>query len=488
MLRADSALLHLAAAVHYIDAAIISEDLMGAIESWNPAAERMFGFGTHEVIGQPLRIILPADRQSEHERLRARFRKGEVVDNFETVRQRRDGTTFPVALTISPIRDEDGTIIGAANIVRDITERKRNEHEALLLSSVVASSNDAIISKDLNGVVTSWNQAAERLFGFTAAEAIGKTLTALIIPSERRSEEDEVLARIRAGRSIHHFETVRQRKDRSRLEVSLTVSPVKNRLGEIIGASKIARDMSERNRLIRELEQASRMKDEFLATLSHELRTPLNAIMGYARILKERVDDERTRRAAEVIERNGHMLAQLVGDVLDMSAVAAGKTRLKIQSVDLVAVLDEALAVVGPAAAAKHLTLAREFETPTCEISGDPRRLQQVFWNLLANAVKFTPKGGSVRVHMARDPDAVTVMVADTGVGIDPAFLPKVFQRFSQADSGAARAYGGIGLGLSLVRHFVELHGGIARAHSDGLNRGATFEIVLPCRSTSLDA
>ena len=346
------------------------------------------------------------------------------------------------------------------------------------LAAIVDSSDDAIVSKDLNGVVQSWNHAAERLFGYTAEEAIGRSVLDLIIPDDRKDEEFEVLSRIRAGLTVDHYETVRHRKDGSELEISLTVSPIKDPAGKIIGASKIARDITERNRLQRELEQANRAKDEFLATLSHELRTPLNAVLGYAQILKGRIEEPQSRRAAEIIERNALALTQLVADVLDLSAIAAGKTRLDLAPCDLVKIVDESLAVVAPTAEAKDVALVPDVPSEPVEIFGDAHRLQQVFWNILLNAVKFTPSGGRVTAVLVTRPHEVAVTVIDTGIGIDADFLPLVFQRFSQA----ARHHGGIGIGLALVRHLVELHGGRVSAHSEGPGQGATFEVVLPRR------
>jgi PAS domain S-box-containing protein len=358
-----------------------------------------------------------------------------------------------------------------------------SEQDAFLLAAIVASSDDAIVSKDLNGVIRSWNKAAENMFGYTAEEAIGRPIADLIVPDDRQAEEAEVLSRIRTGLSVERYETVRRRKDGSTLDVSLTVSPIRNRLGQVIGASKIARDITERKRLFSELERANRMKDEFLATLSHELRTPLNAMLGYTRVLKERATDEQMQRAAEVIERNSQTLAQMVSDILDVSAVAAGKIRLEIEVCDLLDVVDAAIAVVQTAADAKGVTLVRDVPSEPVELQADPRRLQQVLWNLLSNAVKFTPGGGTVTIRVAVKAANVVVTVTDTGIGIEPTFLPLVFKRFSQANERATRESGGIGLGLALVRHFLELHGGTVRAQSEGLDRGATFEVILPRRA-----
>jgi PAS domain S-box-containing protein len=351
---------------------------------------------------------------------------------------------------------------------------------ATRLAAIVESSDDAIVSKDLNGIVQTWNPAAERMLGYTAAEMIGQSIRR-IIPPDRQNEEDDVLARIRRGETIDHYQTVRTRKDGGLVEISLTVSPVRGPDGEIIGASKIARDITEQNRVLRALEAANRSKEEFLANLSHELRTPLNAILGYARILQTPgIDPESKRRAAEVIERNGKALAQLVSDVLDISRIAAGKTRLHRRPSDIVAVLDAALDVVRPAADAKGVSLERDVLGDTAIVVIDPDRVQQILWNLLANAVKFTPRGGRVVSHLRINAAELVIAIADTGMGIEPSVLPYIFQRFRQGENRASPDQGGLGLGLALVRHFVELHGGRVTASSEGPGQGSTFVVTLP--------
>ena len=279
---------------------------------------------------------------------------------------------------------------------------------AARLGAIVASSDDAIISKTLDGVVTSWNQAAERMFGWTEAEAVGQRIT-LIIPEERLSEEDDVLARLRRGERINHFETVRRTKDGRLLDVSLTVSPVRNAAGDVVGASKIARDISDRRAFERirqvllereqearaEAEALSRSKDQFLATLSHELRTPLNAIYGWARMLDAgQLDAKSTRHATQAILRNAAVQVQLIEDLFDVSRVITGKMRLDVQPLNVSAVLEAALDTVRPAATSKRIRLESALDPRAGPIMGDPGRLQQVAWNLLMNAVKFTPNGG----------------------------------------------------------------------------------------------
>jgi PAS domain S-box-containing protein len=367
------------------------------------------------------------------------------------------------------------------------------------LAAIIASSEDAIVSKTLQGVVTSWNRAAERLFGYTAAEAVGQHIT-LIIPPERWGEETEVLARLRCGETIEHFDTVRRAKDGRTLHVSLTISPIRDRTGRIIGASKIARDVSDRKRVEHELdeyvvkletaraeaERASRLKDEFLATLSHELRTPLNAVYGWARLLRAgHVTGDDAIKALDVIMRNVQVQMQLIDDLLETSRIVTGKMRLDVRPVDLRGVIESALDAVRPAADAKGIRLQTVLDPRAIGVLGDSDRLQQVMWNLLNNSVKFTPPGGSIWVQLQGGTSEVEIIVRDTGQGISPETLPHVFERFRQGDSTSTRAHGGLGLGLALVRHLVEAHGGTVAAESPGQGQGSTFTIRLP-RTMSL--
>jgi PAS domain S-box-containing protein len=383
---------------------------------------------------------------------------------------------------------------GLAVYFRDIAPQKAAEIASSRLAAIVASSDDAIVSKDLNGNITTWNPAAERMFGYTSAEAVGQNIT-LIIPPERRHEEDTVLARIRAGQSVDHFETVRVRKDGQTVDVSLTISPVRGAGNEVIGASKIARDITARKAIERErgellareraaraeAETANRAKDDFLTTLSHELRTPLNAVYGWAAILKTGQVDEATRaKAIDTIMRNANSQVQLIDDLLDIGRISSGKLRLELQRVELTSVIEAALEAVRPAALAKSIDLETDLDSRSGPITGDPNRLQQVVWNLLSNAVKFTPQGGHVEVHLRKASPHVEIVVRDTGSGITPEFLPHVFERFRQGDSSSTRVHTGIGLGLTLVKQLVELHGGTVTAESAGPGQGATFTVRLP--------
>jgi PAS domain S-box-containing protein len=372
-------------------------------------------------------------------------------------------------------------------------ELKPDETDALL-AAIVDSSDDAIVSKTLEGIITSWNRGAERMFGYGAAEAIGNNIR-LIVPPERQAEEDNVLKHTRRGERIEHFETVRQAKDGRKVDVSLTVSPVKDAQGRIIGASKVARDISQRKRdeLERErltareqaalkiAEEANRLKDDFLATVSHELRNPLNSIVGWVGLLRAGNLDEKMRaRAIEAITQGAQAQDRIIKDLLDVSRIVSGRLHLDLRPLQLAEVLEGAIETIRPAAAVKQIGLQAEFDPGVGSTAGDPDRLRQIFWNLLSNAVKFTPGNGRIQVRLRRINSHLEVNVNDSGIGIEPEFLPYLFDRFRQGDSGTDRQSPGLGLGLAIVRHLVELHGGTVRAQSNGTGQGASFTVRLP--------
>jgi PAS domain S-box-containing protein len=754
---------YLAAIVESSDDAILSKDLNGIIQSCNAAGERMFGYPAGDLIGQSVRILIPPDRQHEEDDILEHIRAGERIEHFETIRLRKDGRAIDISLTVSPVRDNTGRIIGASKIARDITEQKRTGAARSYLAAIVESSEDAILSKNLDGIVQSCNARAEELFGYTAAELVNQSIRVLI-PPDRQGEEDEILARIRRGERIEHFETVRLAKDGRPLEVSLSISPIRDSEGRIIGVAKLARDITEQKRIARELdaqrewfrvtlgsigdgviasdpdgrvtymnepaqrltgwttneaigqplaevfniinektrkpvehpaelvlrtghtvglanhtlliarngverpiadsaapirgaddriigvvlvfrdvtearraeealaeqhewfettlesigdgviatdvnghvvfmnpiaehltgwrlaeargrsctgvfnivnentrrtvqspvrrvlaegvivglsnhtvliaadgterpiddsgapirsrdgrivgavlvfrdvserrrgeferrdaalererlleaeraaradaERANRVKDEFVAMVSHELRTPLNAILGWTQLMVEPgIGADVITRGLGVIRRNTRLQAQLISDLLDMSRILAGKLRLEIAQVDLASVVTDAIDTVQHNADDKRIAITRELDNAAGLIAGDAGRVQQIVWNLLSNAIKFTPEGGHVTVRLRKRGGDAEISVADSGVGIRPEFLPQIFNRFQQADQSITRRFGGLGLGLSIVKHLAELHGGTVRADSAGIGQGATFTVVLP--------
>ena len=357
---------------------------------------------------------------------------------------------------------------------------------AHLLSAIVDSSDDAIVSKNLDGIVTSWNRGAERIFGYTESEMIGQPILK-VIPEDRRDEEKMILQRIREGGRVDHFDTKRRRKDGTLIDISLTISPVRNDAGVIVGASKIARDITAQKKAVMTLAEANaetlrqnRMKDEFLSTLSHELRTPLQSIMGWLQLLQEGADGEELAQGLEVISRSATALQQIIEDLLDMNRILSGKVRLEVQPLRLGEILQAAVETVCPAAQAKGITLRAVLDPLSSTVAGDAQRLQQVFWNLLTNAIKFTSRGGNVEVLLRRVHSHCEVSITDTGIGISAEFLPYVFDRFQQADASTTRTHAGLGLGLAIVKHLVELHGGTVEAVSPGVGRGTSMMVKIP--------
>src|SRR5688572_1027157 len=495
--KAERDQLFLSATVSSADDAIISKDLEGVVTSWNKAAETLFGYTAEEMIGQPISMLIPFDHLNEEPQILSRIRRGDRIAHYETQRVRKDGRAIHVALTVSPIRDRFGHVIGASKIVRDISERERwMEAQAAesFLGALVESADDAIISKTLDGVVTSWNSAAEKLYGYSAEEMIGKPV-AILIPQDHPNEEPHILERIRRGERIARYETRRVKKDGTLIDVSLTISPIKDNLGRIIGASKIARDITEQKRAVirerealrqaqlarRQAEDANRTKDEFIATVSHELRTPMTAIVGWSRLLMSgQLRPELQERAIETIDRNARSQAQLIEDLLDISRIVSGKLRVDFKPVDLSAVVLAAVEAVRPTAEAKRIRVQTLLDFDTSPILGDSERLQQVVWNLLSNAIRFTDQRGAVKVELRRVDSQVELRVSDSGIGINPEFLPHIFERFTQADSSITRTQGGLGMGLAIVKSLVELHGGVVSAESAGEGQGSVFTIKLP--------
>ena len=518
--------------------AIITKDLNGIVTTWNAAAERLFGYSAEEMIGQPIRRLIPPERQSEEDAILARLRVGERIDHFETIRIAKDGRRLNISLTISPVRDAAGRIIGASKIARDVTDVRNAEAERVRLIEENAAVTEAlnnvgtIVASDLDrdsvvqavtDVATELTTAAFGAFFYNVSNDAGESFMLYTISGVSRDAFDqfpmprntEVFEPTFKGLGVvrspdikkdsryghnppHHGMPPGHLPVRSYLAV-----PVKARNGSVIGGlffghpevgrfsehherlavgvaswASVALENARMYSLVRE---ANRLKDEFLASLSHELRTPLNAVLGYARMLRAGVvNADRQTRAIETIERNATSLTQIVEDVLDISRIISGKIRLNVQPVDFPQIVQSAVDAVTPAADAKGVRLEVVLDPQASPVSGDPERLQQILWNLLSNAVKFTGRGGRVQARLARVNSHVEVAVADTGVGIEQKFLPHVFERFRQADASITREHGGLGLGLSIARQLAEMHGGTIEAASGGRGQGATFTLKVP--------
>jgi PAS domain S-box-containing protein len=487
---------------------VVSTDEQGCVTTWNKNFLNIWGLSEELVSLRDIQKIREFIAQQLKDSGRYLARIAEIEASKEKSFDLLELIDGRLVERYSERISAGGKAAGRVWSFRIVAERQHSDLVARRLAAIVDSSDDAIIGKDLNGIITSWNKGAERMFGYSAEEMIGTSIMRLI-PPERQGEEDKILSRIKRGERYDHFDTIRVTKDGRQRHVSLTISPIKDANGYVVGASKIARDITERKLAEKALEEArktaeavnaerkrlleseraarseaervNRMKDEFLATLSHELRTPLNAVLGWATTL--RMGSPRTQELAqglEAIERNARIQAQIINDLLDMSSIISGKVRLDVQRIDLPTILTEAIETVRSAASAKGVRLQTVIDPLNAPVSGDPNRLQQIFWNLLNNAIKFTPKGGRVQVLLERVESHVEISIIDTGEGIAPEFLPYIFDRFEQADSSTTRRHSGLGLGLAIVKDLVELHGGGVHAKSGGVGKGATFITSLP--------
>ena len=557
----ERASLHLAAIVEFSEDAIVGKTLDGIVTSWNAAAERLFGWTAPEMIGQPILKIIPEHLQHEESIILGKLRAGERIQRYETVRQHKSGQRLEVSLTVSPVRDRGGAIVGAAKIAHDITARRRAEHKAeqearawetlsrvgqvvaaqLELERIVQAVTDA--AREISGAefgaffynVASEGQESYSLYSLSGAprEAFARfampRATGVFGPTYRGESivrSDDIRADPRYGKMApYHGMPPGHPPVRSYLGV-----PVISHTGVVIGGlflghpepgvftersehlvaaiasqaaiaidnaklfeelrtreAELHRLASEREQFLEseraarsEAERLSHMKDEFLATLSHELRTPLNAIQGWNTVLMQTARSNEDAQALQTIDRNVRAQARIIDDLLDMSRIVSGKIHLEVQPLHLHDVIEAALDAVRQSAEARKIRLHTLLDSSIGLVRGDANRLQQVLWNLLSNAVKFTPAGGRISVVLERVNSHVEIVVEDTGAGIRAEFLPFVFDRFRQADSTITRRHRGLGIGLSIVKNLVEMHGGSVRVKSPGENQGSTFIVALP--------
>lgn len=671
----------LLAIINSSDDAIISKNLQGIVTSWNAGAERIFGYTAEEMVGNSITLLIPPERQAEEPEILQKLQRGERVEHFDTQRVRKDGERVEVALSISPVRNDAGVIIGASKIARDITLRKRREEQLAaqkakletlnrlsmaltaeldleklvqavtdagremsgatfgaffynmirkgeeeymlytlsgapreafekfdmprntpifaptfagkctvrlgnvrkdarygqvpphhgmpaghlpvtsylavpvtsisgevigglfyghpepdvfteesekfvetiaaqaavamdnarlyadlqqklkeqqemqkalreseeMSSNVLNSSGDCIKVLDLDGKLISMNPTGLTLFELDDLEGVIGASWAGLWPEEMRPALVGAMHAAALG-GTGRFQGLCKTAKGVPKWWDVIVSPLRDAEGKVVRLTATSRDISEQRKSAEEArsaaaeaEKQSRMKDEFLATLSHELRTPLQSILGWTQLLLfEDCDAAEVRLGIEVIDRNANAQTRIIEDLLDMSRILSGKVRLDVQRVDLAAVIEAAVETVRPAAQAREIRLQAILDPLAKPVSGDPNRLQQIFWNLLSNAIKFTPSGGKVQILLERVNSHLEVSVTDSGMGISADFLPYVFERFRQADSTSTRRHGGLGLGLAIVKHLTELHGGSVRAKSPGENKGTTFTVLLP--------
>jgi PAS domain S-box-containing protein len=473
----------LAAIVDSSDDAIISKDLTGIVQTWNAAATRIFGYTAEEMIGESIRKLIPSELQSEEDEVLRKLCAGERIDHYETERLNKDGSRRYVSLTISPLRDVSGKVIGASKIARDISERRASARARFHLAAIVDSSDDAIVSKDLDGIIQSWNHAAEALFGWKPEEIIGRSVLELI-PEELQSEEPEILAKLRAGTRIEHYETTRLHKNGDRLDVSLTISPIKDPEGRVIGASKIARDIFENKRMQQTIIDSEKLAatGRMAAAIAHEINNPLEAVTNLAYLLS----------MDETLNDTARSYAQLMLDEISRAAhitkqtLAFYRDSTRPEPADLAKLMDNVLQLNAPRLKKHSIEVEVNYEnTPT--VFSFASELRQVFANMIQNAIDAIGSDGKICIHIGPEPATkqdsprVRVTIADNGPGIPKVLRHRLFQPFF-----TTKGSGGNGLGLWVSHGIVTKHRGVMRLRSrTGPDSGTTFSILLPVAGIS---
>ncbi|MFT3885723.1 MAG: PAS domain S-box protein [Flavobacteriales bacterium] len=459
---------------------------------WVWENERMYGiFGRRPEEG-PLttaqllaEVLDPADAEALRADLLGSLSTKGTVGHACRIRRLDNGEQRTVEFSYLLQEDDNGCPLRVVGVMADTTERQRTLKAAQHQAAIVESSSDAIVSKDLNGTILSWNRGAQNMFGYTAEEIVGRPVT-MLFPPGLENEELAIVERIRNGERVEHYETIRMRKDGSLLNVSLSISPIKDERGHVVGASKIARDITEQKRLEEALQRSNRHKDHFLATLAHELRNPLAPLCnGLEVLLAEPGEEELRNRTHAMMQRQMDHLVRLVDDLMDVSRISRGKVHLVREPVDVGTIVHTAVEACDALITGHGHDLHVRVE-PGLRVRGDTARLTQVVVNLLTNAAKYTPAKGRIDLTVERADTNAVIRVADNGIGIPADAMDRVFDMFAQvAPEEQTRTGGGLGIGLHIVRQLVGMHGGTVNGSSPGLGQGSTFTIELPLIPTA---
>ena len=468
---------HLAAIVDGSDDAIISKRLDGTIMSWNAAATRVFGYQPAEIIGKSILTLIPPELQHEEAEILRKIRAGERIDHYETVRMRKNGERFPISVTISPVRDETGKVVAASKIAHDISHRRKTEEGLLRLAALVDSADDAIISKNLNGIVQTWNRAAQRIFGYMPEEMIGQPILKLI-PEHLHYEEEEILSKLRAGIRIEHYETTRKRKNGELFPVSVTISPIIDSSGTVIGASKIARDMSDKKRVEQLLIQSEKLAatGRMAAAIAHEINNPLESVVNVIFLARQNSSpDTRVHQllitAEQELERVSHLARQTLGYYKDTGA----PTLVHIHDL-----LQNVLSVYNSKILSAGISVDSRFNDMQ-KISVSKGEMLQVFSNIIANAIDAMKQGGALTITtrnlLSSSVEGLEIQIRDTGIGIEQENLSRVFEPFF-----TTKGILGTGIGLWVAKQLVTRRGGqISIASStDQKDSGTTVAIFIP--------
>lgn len=515
----------LAAIVDSSDDAIIGESLSGIITSWNAGATRIFGYEASEAIGRRISFLAWPGEEGRIEALLEQLRRGERIDHFEVVRKDKSGRRIILSLSLSPIVDARGTIIGIAKIARDITERKvaeetiaenklrlrtLTEQEASARAEMLAerrfrelieNAPDAILQVDATGAIVIANRTAETVFGYTREELMGNSVDVLVPEANRAGHAEYRKAFAAAGIARpmgQGLNLYARRKDGTQFPVEISLSPVKTESG--VNVTAVIRDVTERKQVEhrvralqesymaelevrqREAERLNRLKSEFMASISHELRTPLHTIIGFAELLGEEAEGslgEKQRRFLRHIQDDSEHLLGLINDVLDLSRIEAGGLNLHPESLSLQKIVSEAVNSIRLYAESRSVAV-RERGNLDIRVMADPVRLRQILYNLLSNGAKFTEAGGEVCVDAVVEGSSVKITVEDTGLGIPPEECTRIFDKFYQVGFTPVGVREGTGLGLAICKQLVEMQGGKIWVESEP-KKGSRFHFTLPC-------
>ena len=466
------------------DYAIFMMDTAGRVTNWNSGAEHILGYSEEEIIGREASKFFTAEDRSKNipsKELNTAATTGRSEDERWHVRS--NGSRFWASGIVTAVRDDRENLIGFSKVMRDMTERNRLTEER---DRFFALSMDMLTIVHLNGQFQRVNPAFQRALGFSEEELLTMSIFELVHAEDRARTQNEYKL-LAEGRPTRSMENRLRCKDHTYRWVAWSYFPVPED-GLAFG---VGRDTTELRRIhdvlrhrAEELEDANRVKDEFLATMSHELRTPLTSILGWSRLLgSNKLNDKERERAIHVIQRNAEAQSKLIEDLLDVSRIITGKLKIEFQPVSFATVTDSAVNSLRPTVDARQLQLETTIDPTAGPILGDPARLQQIVTNLVSNAIKFTPSGGKIEVRLQRTDSRVRFEVKDTGIGIAPENLPHIFERFRQVDSSNIRSHGGLGLGLAIVDYLVRQQAGIVSAKSDGVGKGSTFIVEFPLTS-----
>jgi PAS domain S-box-containing protein len=486
----------LASIVESSEVAIVGKGLDGIIQSWNSAAEALFGYSAQQAIGRHISLVIPPERLAEESEIIATLKAGRRVEHLETERIRADGNRVHISLTVSPIKDGDGNVIGASKMVRDITKERQAAAERARLITLIESSRDFIAICDLDAVPIFLNHAGLELVGLESVEAARRvTVWDFFFPEDRDKIRTELFPAVLANGHgelevrFRHFKTGEARW------MAYKVLALTDENGQAIAIGSVSQDITHRKELennlrtlAAELSEANQRKNEFLATLAHELRGPLAPLGNVLEVWKRSASQEQLQQARGTMERQLGQMVRLVDDLLDLNRITHNRLELRKTRLELATVVEHALETCRPLAKARGHELTVTLPEQPSYVQADAVRLAQVFGNLLSNSCKYTPEGGTISLTARREADDVIVSVKDNGVGIPPDRLGGVFEMFAQVDTSLEHAQGGLGIGLTLVKQLVAMHGGTVEAHSAGLGHGSEFIVRLPLDEGATEA